>query len=97
MTASALHPLLQAALTFALVCYGVASLSALWRLIHGPAAQDRVLALDFMYSLGMLITLTLGIRNSSEMYFEAALLIAMTGFISSFALAKFLLRGEVIE
>ena len=50
-----------------------------------------------MYSLGMLITLTLGIRNSSEMYFEAALLIAMTGFISSLALGKFLLRGEVIE
>ncbi len=98
MTPSAIHPWwLQATLTFALVCYGVASLPALWRLIHGPSAQDRVLALDFMYALGMLTTLTLGIRNSSEMYFEAALLIALTGFVSSLALGKFLLRGEVIE
>ena len=45
----------------------------------------------------MLITLVLGIRNGSDMYFEAALIIALTGFVSSSALAKFLLRGEVIE
>lgn len=94
---SALHPWLQAALTFALVCYGLAGLPALWRLIRGPCAQDRVLALDFLYALGLLTTLTLGIRNSSEMYFEAALLIALTGFVGSVALGKFLLRGEVIE
>lgn len=97
MSPIAIHPWLQAALTFALVCYGLAALPALWRLMRGPAAQDRVLALDYMYALGMLITLTLGIRNSSEMYFEAALLIALTGFVSSMALGKFLLRGEVIE
>lgn len=94
---SALHPWLQAALSFALVCYGLATLPALWRLIRGPAAQDRVLALDFMYALGLLITLTLGIRHSSEMYFEAALLVALTSFVGSVALGKFLLRGEVIE
>lgn len=85
------------ALTFALVSYGVAGLPALWRLVQGPSAQDRVLALDFLYMLGMLVTLVLGIRNSSNMYFEAALIIALTGFVSSSALAKFLLRGEVIE
>ncbi|MDO5652708.1 MAG: K+/H+ antiporter subunit F [Brachymonas sp.] len=88
---------LQLALTFALVCYGLASLPALWLLIRGPAAQDRVLALDFMYVLGMLTALTLGIRNGSAMYFEAALLIALTSFVSSAAMGKFLLRGEVIE
>ena len=85
------------ALTFALVSFGVAALPALWRLVRGPAAQDRVQALDFLYLLGMLVTLVLGIRNGSDMYFEAALIIALTGFVSSSALAKFLLRGEVIE
>ena len=63
----------------------------------GPRAQDRVLALDFLYIVGMLMMLVLGIRYASNMYFEAALLIALFGFVSSVALAKFLLRGEVIE
>ena len=92
-----MSPFLSGAIAITLLAYLLAALLLLWRVLRGPTAQDRVLALDFMYSLGMLITLTLGIRNSSEMYFEAALLIAMTGFISSLALGKFLLRGEVIE
>jgi len=89
--------LLQIALTVTLVCYGIAALPALWRLIMGPSAQDRIMAIDYLYLLAMLTTLTLGIRNKSNMYLEVALLIALTGFVSSSALAKFLLRGEVIE
>ena len=94
---SGTSPWMQAALTFALVCYGLAALPPLWRLVFGPSAQDRVLALDFIYLLGILSMLTLGIRNGSTMYLEAALIIAILGFVSSSALAKFLLRGEVIE
>ena len=56
-----------------------------------------MLALDFLYVNGMLVMLVLGIRYASDMYFEAALLIALFGFVGSAALAKFLLRGEVIE
>ena len=56
-----------------------------------------MLALDFLYVHGMLTMLVLGIRYQSSMYFEAALLIALFGFVSSAAMAKFLLRGEVIE
>jgi multicomponent K+:H+ antiporter subunit F len=67
------------------------------RLMRGPGAQDRVLALDTMNLHGMLILLTLGIRSQSGVYFEMALLIALFGFAGSIALAKFLLRGEVIE
>ena len=67
------------------------------RLVRGPAAQDRVLALDFLYINGMLVMLVLGIRFASSMYFVAALLIALFGFVGSAALAKFLLRGEIIE
>ena len=67
------------------------------RLFKGPSAQDRVLALDYLYIIAMLMMLALGIRYASDTYFEAALLIALFGFVGSFALAKFLLRGEVIE
>ena len=89
--------LLSITITFTLGVYGVALLLALWRLLRGPAAQDRVLALDFISLLGMLVVLVVAIRSNSSMYFEAALLVALFGFVSTAALAKFLLRGEVIE
>jgi multicomponent K+:H+ antiporter subunit F len=68
-----------------------------YRLIAGPRAQDRVLCLDAIYVSAMLLVLTIGIRTASAIYFEAALIIAVLGFVSSAALAKFLMRGEVIE
>jgi multicomponent K+:H+ antiporter subunit F len=89
--------MLTAALYFSLACYVVAMALALVRLLRGPAAQDRVLALDFLYVNAMLIIVGEGIRHASTFYFEAALLIALFGFVGSAALAKFLLRGEVIE
>ena len=89
--------LLSMTITFTLGVYGLALLLALWRLLRGPGAQDRVLALDFISLIGMLVVLVVGIRSSSSMYFEAALLVALFGFVSTAALAKFLLRGEVIE
>jgi multicomponent K+:H+ antiporter subunit F len=89
--------LLDYAAWFASGCFGVAMLFATWRVIRGPAAQDRVLGLDTLYINGMLMLLALGIRSGSSFYFEIALLIALFGFVGSVALAKFLLRGEVIE
>lgn len=80
-----------------LACYALAMGLALYRMLIGPRAQDRVLALDLMYTIGMLMLMVLAIRYQSEMYFEAALLIALFGFVGSAAMAKFLLRGEVIE
>lgn len=88
---------LSGAVTFALGCYAVASVLVLVRLVSGPRAQDRVLALDLLYFHGMLVMLVQGIRHASDVYFEGALLIAVFGFVSSAALAKFILRGEVIE
>ena len=70
---------------------------ALVRLMRGPRAQDRVLALDTLYVNAMLLVLTFGIREATTLYFEAALIIGVMGFVSTAALAKFLLRGEVIE
>ena len=92
-----MSPLLSAGILIALSCYAAAITLTALRLFRGPTAQDRVLALDCLYINGLLIILTLGIRYASNMYFEVALLIAMFGFVSSAAMAKFLLRGEVIE
>lgn len=80
-----------------LFAYAVAALMALWHVLRGPTMQDRILALDLIYGLGMLIVLVIGLRYRSAVYFEAALLIALFGYVSSSAMAKFLLRGEVIE
>ena len=76
---------------------GFAMLLAVYRLLRGPRAQDRVLALDTLYVDAMLLAVTFGMRTGTTLYFEAALLIGMLGFVSTAALAKFLLRGEVIE
>jgi len=85
------------AVPFAQLCFLLAMTCAAIRLLRGPSAQDRVLALDTFYINGMLTLLMLGIRSSTTVYFDIALLIALFGFVSSIAFAKFLLRGEVIE
>jgi len=89
--------LIHAALLIAQVLLGLAMTCALWRLTIGPHAQDRVLALDTLYVNAMLLVLVFGMREGSSTYFEIALLIAVLGFVSTAALAKFLMRGEVIE
>jgi multicomponent K+:H+ antiporter subunit F len=76
---------------------GLAMVCALYRLLRGPRAQDRVLALDTLYVNAMLLMVIFGIREATVLYLEAALVIAMLGFVATVALAKFLLRGEVIE
>ena len=92
-----MSPLLSWALTFALGCLALALMLALARLIIGPRAEDRVLAFDCLYLNAMLIILALGLIYHSSSYFEAALLIALFGFVGSTAMSKFLLRGEIIE
>ena len=84
-------------LTLALFLLTAAMACCLVRLLKGPTAQDRVLALDCMYLNAMLVMLVLGLLYDSTHYFEAALLMAILGFVGSVAMAKFLLRGEVIE
>lgn len=84
-------------LKLALFLLAVGMLCAVARLLIGPTAQDRVMALDCLYINGMLMMLVLGIVYASNVYFEAAMLIALFGFVGSTVMAKFLLRGEVIE
>jgi len=85
------------ATSFALVCFVLSMCITVYRMSTGPSMADRVLALDAMYINGMLILLTLGLRFNSPLYFDIALLICIFGFVGSVAMAKFLLRGEVIE
>jgi multicomponent K+:H+ antiporter subunit F len=93
MTAIALAWSLTVGQTF----LALAMICATFRLLRGPRAQDRVLGLDTLYVNAMLLLLTFGIRYGSMLYFEAALVIALLGFVGTVALAKFLMRGEVIE
>lgn len=84
-------------ISIAQIVLGAAMLVTLWRLVVGPRAQDRVLSLDSLYVVAMLLLVTFGMRASTVIYFEIALLIGLLGFVGTVALAKFLMRGEVIE
>ncbi|WP_457090705.1 K+/H+ antiporter subunit F [Microvirga sp. P5_D2] len=91
------HLILTWVITVAQVLLGLAMCCTTYRIITGPRAQDRILGLDFLYANAMLMLVTFGIRTGSTLYFEAALIIGLLGFVSTVALAKFLMRGEVIE
>ena len=84
-------------LNFALVCYGQALLCNLYRIVNAPGVGDRVLALDTMVINAIALVIIYGIAAGTTMNFEAAMLIAMTGFVSTVSYARFMLRGDVIE
>ena len=89
--------LLTWSLLIAQILLGFAFTLSAYRVLRGPRAQDRVVGLDTLYVNGMLLLLTFGMRSGTVLYFEAALIIALLGVVSTAALAKFLMRGEVIE
>ena len=68
-----------------------------WRLIVGPSVPDRILALDTMFINTIALIILYGMSMGTDLYFEAALLIAMLGFVSTVAVCKYLLRGDIIE
>lgn len=85
------------ALDFAYGCFGLAMLLCLYRVLRGPDLPDRVLALDTMTLNAIALLVLFGIDRGTGLYFEAALLFAMLGFISTVAFAKFVLRGDIVE
>ncbi|MBT9247790.1 K+/H+ antiporter subunit F [Gemmobacter fulvus] len=89
--------MIDMALTFAFGCFGLALLMNLWRVVISPSIPDRVLALDTMVVNMIALIVLYGMATRSGLYFEAAMLFAMTGFVSSVAYAKFILRGDIIE
>lgn len=82
-------------IAFTLVALAVAM--NFWRLLRGPSLPDRILALDTLYVNTIALLVLLGIHLESALYFEAALLIALMGFVGTVALCKYLLRGDIIE
>lgn len=89
--------MLNTAVTLALILVAAAMALSFWRLLRGPSAPDRILALDTLYINAIALLVLFGIRRSSTLYFEAALLIALMGFVGTVALCKYLLRGDIIE
>jgi len=88
--------MMDSALNYAFLAVGVALLLTAWRLVAGPETTDRVLALDTLYINTVGLVILLGVRLGSNLLFEAALIIAMLGFIATVALARFVTRGDVI-
>ncbi|HYE38902.1 MAG TPA: K+/H+ antiporter subunit F [Ramlibacter sp.] len=89
--------MIEGALHFAIGAVAVALLLTTLRLVLGPSPVDRVLALDTLYVNTVGLVILLGLRLASDLLFEAALVIAMLGFIATVALARFVARGDVME
>ena len=89
--------MIHAALTFAYGCFGVALLLTLWRVIRAPGIADRVLALDTLFVNAIGLIVLFGLSGGTHLYFEAAMIIAMLGFVSTVAYCRYMLRGNVIE
>lgn len=89
--------MLDIALTFSLAMVVLALMLNVYRLAKGPDMPDRLLALDTMYVNAIALIVLMGLWLNTKTYFESALLIAMLGFISTVAVCKYLLRGDIIE
>ena len=89
--------MIETAVLVALGLIGLAMALAFWRLLRGPDVVDRVIAIDTLYVNACAMLLAYGMLGTTELHFEAALIIAMLGFLSTAAFAKFLLRGDIIE
>lgn len=89
--------MLKTAIVVAFAAITAAVVLCLWRLLRGPDLPDRILALDTLYINTIALLVLLGIHLGSAIYFEAALLIAMMGFVGTVVLCKHLLRGNIID
>ncbi|WP_294307804.1 K+/H+ antiporter subunit F [uncultured Sphingomonas sp.] len=85
------------ALHIATGCIALALLLNLWRLLRGPALGDRIVALDTMVINAIALIVLIGMIGGKDTYFEAALLLAMVGFVNTIAYCKFILRGDIVE
>jgi multicomponent K+:H+ antiporter subunit F len=89
--------MLSAVLPVVFTLLFLAVLLATWRVLKGPTLADRVVGLDTIYISVIALLITLGISRDTSLYFENGLLIAMIGFVSTCAFAKYLLRGDIVE
>lgn len=85
------------ALTFAFAAFGLALVLNIYRIVNAPTVGDRILALDTMVINAIALLALFGILEGTTVYFEASMIIAMTGFISTVSYTRYLLRGDIIE
>lgn len=89
--------MIDVAIQFAFVCFGIGLLLNLWRISMAPGVVDRVLALDTMVINVIALIVLFGMRYDTQMIFESAMIISMMGFVSTVAYTRFMLRGNIIE
>ncbi len=89
--------MIEAAVTLSIYAIALALAMSLWRLLRGPTLPDRILALDTVSINSIALLVLYGIRIGSSVYFEAALIIAMLGFVSTVALSKYVMRRDIVE
>ncbi|MEM9250564.1 MAG: K+/H+ antiporter subunit F [Pseudomonadota bacterium] len=89
--------MIEAALAFAVACFGLALLFNLWSIARATGVVDRILALDTMVINAIALLNLYGISQETPVYFEVSMLIAMVGFVSTVAYCRFILRGNIIE
>lgn len=89
--------MMETAIVIGLFVVGAAMLLATWRLLRGPGAPDRILALDTLYVSTIAQLMLFGMYLKSEIYFEAALIIAMLGFFGTVVLSKYAVRRDIVE
>ena len=89
--------MIEIAILISLHVVGIAMLLSLWRLVRGPSVPDRILALDTLNINAIALLILDGMYLKSEIYFEAALVIAMLGFVGTVVLSKYVLRRDIVE
>jgi multicomponent K+:H+ antiporter subunit F len=89
--------MIDQALTLTIAMFCIAMLLSCWRLLVGPDVLDRVLALDTLYVNALAIVVLLGLKFRTQVFFEAALVIAMLGFVGTVVTARFVSRGDIVD
>lgn len=89
--------MIQTSISIAMGAFALAMVLNLYRLLRGPGLPDRILALDTLYVNTIALLVLAGMRDASTIYFEAAVIIAMLGFVGTIVLSKFVIRGDIVE
>lgn len=89
--------MIQTSISLAIGAFAIAMVLTLYRLLRGPGVVDRILALDTLYVNTIALLVLVGMREGSMIYFEAAMIIAMLGFVGTVVLSKFVIRPDIIE
>ena len=89
--------MIQTSIEIAMGAFALAMVLNMYRLLRGPGMPDRILALDTLSVNTIALLVLAGLRDTSTIYFEAAVIIAMLGFVTTIVLSKYVIRGDIVE